>query len=250
MWRSMGSQSCHLRDNPNQSFVRKCGFRVHSVDPPRILALVEEPDDGGFRPPLLEGQWRHDRQVRMKCPAFSCRVHDVEHLADVKLKAFDLALKSGRGFCRDQFGTYRADNRKSGPPKRVLDFAVDFQFRSKLFLIATEIMVSYLQNLKNIKQLPLASCQHPLTGRAIFQHPPPRRGRVGVGVSLLTAKAHPQELVKAPRRHRAMRCRACMRASSVRQRRAAQAWPARFSCVNNSPSHDETLRLDRGCPTR
>ena len=38
----------------------------------------------------------------MKCPAFSCRIHDVEHLADVKLKAFDLALKSGRGFCRDQ----------------------------------------------------------------------------------------------------------------------------------------------------
>ena len=53
----MGSQGCHICDDPRHRLSGKGRLRVRYTDPPRVLALVEEPDDGGLRPPLLESEW-------------------------------------------------------------------------------------------------------------------------------------------------------------------------------------------------
>src|SRR3972149_2636412 len=88
-----GSPRRHVCDNPRKRLPGHGGLRIHTSEPPRVLALVEKPDDGGLCTPLLEGERRHDHEIDVKCPALPSRVHYVEHLVVREIQPLDLALK-------------------------------------------------------------------------------------------------------------------------------------------------------------
>ena len=76
----------------------------------------------------------------MKRPPLASRIYYVEHLLALEIDPFDLVLKGAWRTRRNQLIAHRAENRKSGPPERVLDLAVGLQSRFMLHVIAAELL--------------------------------------------------------------------------------------------------------------
>src|SRR2546425_7349378 len=74
----------------------------------------------------------------MKAPAFAGSVDNVERLGVLKIQMLDLPLKRVGRVGREQFALDGAEDRKSGPSERVLDFTARVRFHVVLQLIAAE----------------------------------------------------------------------------------------------------------------
>src|SRR5207245_4204198 len=74
----------------------------------------------------------------MKAPAFAGSVDNVERLGVLKIQMLDLPLKRVGRVGREQFALDGAEDRKSGPSERVLDFTARVRFHVVLHLIAAE----------------------------------------------------------------------------------------------------------------